>query len=479
MVGDEHTTQDARSSEREPFLLEHAQKNTNSGRTPLPFGQLSILLFLRFCESATVFSVSPFINELLLSLTGGDATKVPYYASVMDASRSGLALVTIFFWSRTSDYLGRKPILLLGIAALATSMLLLGISNTFWMVVLSRCVFGGFVANTSVIQSAIGEMTDESNRADGFGLLHAPWAVGVSIGPLIGGSLANPHAHFPHFFSGEIWQAFPYLLPCATVAFMSSLGFLVVATRFRETLPRRPISMHNPSDEYIPTDAPLPTRALLTPPVLLTVSCYFLLGLSYLAHNAVQPLFLAMPIPVGGLSLQPSQIGFILGLYGLHNSITQTFLLGPSIRRFGLRTVFRSAISAFIPIFLLFPLMNIYAKDWYFHQNTNSRIIMFTLLVLQLALLSVAEFGFGCIFMYINSSAPTKRSLGSVSGLGQTAVSVARFLGPTIANGMLGVSIERNWMGGYAVYFLLSFLVVGSVIVVGKLPKGVWRAEDR
>ncbi|KAF9453690.1 MFS general substrate transporter [Macrolepiota fuliginosa MF-IS2] len=477
MVDDEPTAQDTQSSERTPLLpYDHAETSANSKRTPLPFGQLSILLFLRFCESASTFSVSPFINEFLLSLTGGDPTKVPYYASIMDASRSGLALATIFYWSRMSDYLGRKPIILLGTAAMAASMLLLGMSKTFWMVILSRCVFGGLNANGSVIKGTVGELTDDTNRADGFALLHVPWAVGMSIGygPLIGGSLANPHTRFPQLFSGQLWQDFPYLLPCAITALASSLGCFILLTSFRETLPRKPAA----SAESSPRDSLPPIRTLLTMRVFLSISSYVLLALSYLAYTAVQPLFLAMPIQIGGLSLKPTQIGYILSLYGFFNSFVQTFVLGPSVRRLGLRTTLRCSVSVFIPIFLLFPLMNIYAKDWHFYQHTNSRTIMYTLLTIQLILLSIGELGYGCTYMYINSSAPTKRSLGSVNGLGQTAVSVSRFLGPAIANGMLGVSIERGWMGGYAAYFLLSFLAVGGVVLVGLLPEGPWETKE-
>jgi MFS family permease len=37
---------------------------------------------------------------------------------------------TIFHWSRASDHIGRKPILLVGLAGLSLSMLLFGLSKT-------------------------------------------------------------------------------------------------------------------------------------------------------------------------------------------------------------------------------------------------------------------------------------------------------------------------------------------------------------
>ena len=37
---------------------------TSRSRTPLPAGQIATLLLLRFCESASVFVIFPFLNEV-------------------------------------------------------------------------------------------------------------------------------------------------------------------------------------------------------------------------------------------------------------------------------------------------------------------------------------------------------------------------------------------------------------------------------
>ena len=47
---------------------EAAGKNQGKARTPLPFGQLSILLLLRFTESASTFVIFPFLNEVCSGL---------------------------------------------------------------------------------------------------------------------------------------------------------------------------------------------------------------------------------------------------------------------------------------------------------------------------------------------------------------------------------------------------------------------------
>lgn len=38
----------------------------------------------------------------------------------------------VFQWSRLSDHIGRKPVLLVGVAGLFLSMISFGLSKTFW-----------------------------------------------------------------------------------------------------------------------------------------------------------------------------------------------------------------------------------------------------------------------------------------------------------------------------------------------------------
>ena len=39
---------------------------------------------------------------------------------------------TILHWSKTSDHIGRKPVILLGVFGLSVSMYCFGLSKTFW-----------------------------------------------------------------------------------------------------------------------------------------------------------------------------------------------------------------------------------------------------------------------------------------------------------------------------------------------------------
>ena len=55
--------------------------------------------------------------------------------------------VTVYHWGVASDRFGRRPILLLGPFGLALAMLSFGLSDKYWMLVVSRGIQGIFNGN--------------------------------------------------------------------------------------------------------------------------------------------------------------------------------------------------------------------------------------------------------------------------------------------------------------------------------------------
>ncbi|KIM49566.1 hypothetical protein M413DRAFT_15578 [Hebeloma cylindrosporum] len=440
-----------------------------SRRTPLPAGQLSILMFLRFSEASSAFVIFPFLSELLASVTGGDVAKVGYYAGLMESIRQFLSLISVMYWSRTSDHIGRKPILLLGTFALSVSMFSFGLSSTFWGLVVSRCVFTAFNSNAGVIKSLVGEITDSTNSANAFALLHVPWAVGSSFGALTGGWLARPHDQFPDIFQHKIWTSYPYFLPTLVIGSLALFACFVVGGYLREvgndSEASEPLLRTEVASQAGFGKEPVPLQSLLRRKVLIPIMNYTSIAALHAAHNSIQPLFLAMPIEIGGLGLPPRQVGYILGSYGIMNSLFQTFMLGRLVHKFGVKAVFVTAIAAFVPMFTFSPLMNILARGGGFSY------ILWGVLGLQLSCSLVMELGYGCVYMFITAAAPNKRSLGATNGLAQTLVTIGRIATPVMASSLLSISIQYRIFWGYAAYLALVFLSFGSIWLAYQLPR--------
>ncbi|KAI0740956.1 MFS general substrate transporter [Earliella scabrosa] len=460
-------------------LLDEEEGSRARKPTPLPMGQIAILMVLQLAEPITSHCIYPFINQLIseLDITGGDEKKVGYYAGLIESIFYATEAMFVFHWSRLSDHIGRKPVLLIGLSGLCISMLLFGLSRTFWALVVSRSLVGMLNGNTGVMKSMIGELTDSTNIAQGFALIPIAWATGTTFGPLMGGQLSKPHDRWPWLFSHPFWIKFPYFLPCAAAAVFSAFAFLLTAVFLKETVVRRCSQTESAlSDDALPSspdDAPPPLRAILTRPVLLSIANYGALALVNIAFFALVPLFLATPIALGGLGLLPSTIGVILGGLGLVDGTLQALLFSKTIDRWGAKRVFQVGMLVLIPMYTLFPTMSAYAKA---HGGLSA--VVWALLSLQMLLFVVMDSAFGASYIFVSSSAPDNRCLGAVNGIAQLIGSVTRAIGPAVSTSLFATSLERNWLGGYAVYPILvvfSFLLFFASI---PLPRRMWPKED-
>jgi MFS family permease len=146
------------------------------------------------------------------------------------------------------------------------------------------------------------------------------------------------------------------------------------------------------STSGIPTtdnEEPVPLKHLLNFRVLIPVTSYVYLASLQAASNAIQPLFLAMPVDIGGLGLTSRNVGYILGTYGFANGIFQVIMLGRLIRRFGVKAIFVTSISAFIPMHAVSPIRNLLVR-----RNGFSHFV-WVVLGFQLLASLVMELGYG------------------------------------------------------------------------------------
>lgn len=206
---------------------------------------------------------------------------------------------------------------------------------------------------------------------------------------------------FPNLFgNSKFFKEYPYFLPCAvpatftviawvvaalflkevrqafnrlvlhdtndrtfqqTYAFPKPIRDLIFGERKRAASEEDPlISQAQPQDE---TAKPLPLRALLTRDVIVASVNYAFLGLMEMSFRTLQPLFFSTPIALGGLGLDPPMIGTILSFFGVLTGIFTVFFFSRLTDCFGVKVVYVMGISAIVPCYALFPLINYLARN--------------------------------------------------------------------------------------------------------------------
>ncbi|KDR78797.1 hypothetical protein GALMADRAFT_244352 [Galerina marginata CBS 339.88] len=490
--------------EETPLLAQNASKKRP---TPLPWAQFSIVMFLQLAEPLTSQVIYPFAPQLIrdLGITNGNESKVGYYVGLMQSLFFLTQAFTVLHWSRVSDRVGRKPVILSGLAGLSLSMYCFGLSRTFWGLVLSRSLNGALNGNIGVIKSMMAEMTDSTNISKAYAYMPIAWSTGGTLGPIIGGSLSRPAERFPHLFgNSEFLKKYPYFLPCAVPATFSLVAWLVTFLFLKETVPsptpvaeylgfkKEKVDSSGQNESGGAEDAPsagaasskaknaqvindlpepekpLPLRLLLTRRVIIAAGNYASLSFVDIAFRAIQPLFLSTPIHLGGLGLPPSSIGNLLSIFGVLNGLFQVFFFAQVNDRFGSKNIFIFGIASAIPAFASFPIINILARS----QGYSTAV--WAAVGFQIVISIAISLSYGAIFIFISTASPNRASLGATNGLCQMSVSVMRAIGPAAANSLFSLSIDKDYLGGYLVYYTLLAVVGVSLVIASMLPRHMW-----
>ncbi|KIK52653.1 hypothetical protein GYMLUDRAFT_179880 [Collybiopsis luxurians FD-317 M1] len=481
--------------DEETPLLPPQQRKTQ--RTPLPWFQFTIVLFLQLAEPLTSQVIYPFLPQLIrdIGITRGDETKVGYYVGLLQSLFFLTQAMTVLHWSRISDKVGRRPVILTGLFGLSVSMYCFGLSRTFWGLVLSRCLNGALNGNIGVIKSIMAEMTDTTNIAQAYAYMPIAWSTGGVLGPMIGGALARPADQFPDIFGhNEFLIKYPYFLPCAVPATFSAIAWIVTYLFLKETVQSPTLSLprlfrwrkqtnavksasadaaidstaNDIMTEIPDNEKPVPFRKLLNRRVLVAAGNYASLSLVDIMFRAIQPLYFSTPVELGGLGLPPATIGNLLSIFGLLNGIMQIFFFARLHDNWGSKKTFTLGIASTLPIFACFPIMTYMVK-----ANGYVTPLTWVFVALQILFSLSLSFSYGAIFIYIAAASPNRASLGATNGLSQMSVSVCRAIGPAASNSLFSLSLRYHYLGGFMVYYVLLSIAVLSLVAASMLPRQV------
>ncbi|KAF9259196.1 MFS general substrate transporter [Marasmius fiardii PR-910] len=476
-----------------------AGSRTSVAATPLPKLQIFFTLLIQGVEPITAQVIYPFIPEFIerIGITGGEESRIGYYVGFIQSLFFLSESFTVTLWARASDLYGRRPILLIGPLGLTFAMVGFGLSKTFWSLVVFRCAQGMFNGNIGVSKTVLAELSDKTNRADAFALISVAWTSGSTLGPALGGLLADPATRWPNTFGkSSFFVDYPYFLPCAVAGLFALLAFIFALIGLKETHPRykkepyrrlnseengallseennqnaygtvrtQPIAeeYHKESEDY-PQESSY--RSLMTPGLQAALTSQAFLALTNMSYVVLIPLIYSASTPLGGLGFEPYQIGTVLGVVLFVNTLSDTTISRWLVKKFGARTMFIIAYSCFLGNFIGLMMMRILVK----RAGEVTTGVWIVLVIQQIFSLGISA-AYTSLQIIIVDNAP-KDALGTVTGLAQMISSATRAVGPPFASSLFAFSLQSGLLGGYFVDVVLMTITVVGIWLALHLPR--------
>lgn len=398
--------------------MAHTQQSSSSGRG------------LRASGLAVLFGIV-FINLVGFGLV---VPLLPFFAQSLDAAPwqitvlfSAYSLGQFFaepFWGRLSDRIGRKPVLLMTLAANAVGYLALAFAPDIWTAVLIRLFTGLGAGNISTVQGYIADVTPPEKRAGRMGLIGAAFGMGFIVGPGLGGLLTQPQM-------GHLG----FQLPIFVASGLAAVAAVAVVFLLRES--RAEADPAGPRPRFLAglheaRDNPVVSRVLLV-------------TLTYMAgFSAMESVFGLWSEDRYGWGAR--EVGLSFMIVGIVSALNQGIFTGRLARRFGETRVLATGML----MFGLSLVLQVAAPAAWF-PATEIALGPVTIPVVQgwiipvLMTLGAAGMSLAMpnISAIISRSTPSDRQ-GAMLGLNMASGSIARIFGPLVA-GALFSGVGQDW----------------------------------
>ena len=361
---------------------------------------------------------------------------LPFYGEFFQANPTtvGLLMATYSlgqfvaapFWGSLSDRIGRRPVLLVSLAGSVVGYLIMGFTDTLWLLFASRAISGFMAGNIAAAFAYIADVTTPENRAKGMGLIGAAFGLGFITGPAIGGILA-----------GNDPATANYQYPAFAAAVLSSLALVGAFVFLKESLSKE----HRDRLAAHPKDSRLTAfRQCMDKPALKqAIIISFLATFAFAGLEATFAMWSNRKFGWG-----PEQAGYLFAYIGLISALIQGGLVGRLSRRFGeARLIVQGSAALAIGI---------------------AMITISDTLPLLIISMTIATYGFSIISPALNSLISLQSDAdkqGSVMGATRSVTTMARATGPAWA-GYLFATLGMNWpyYGGALVMVIVCIIAV-------------------
>ena len=354
---------------------------------------------------------------------------LPLYADEWKASPTTIAMLFTAFsalqflsaplWGRLSDRIGRRPVILIGLAGSCASYALFAVAaidQLLMLLFISRITAGIFGGTISTAYAYIADVTTTEERGRGMALIGMAFGIGFTLGPAVGG------------FGHAIHPTAPGIIAAA----LSLVAFLYAWRKLPEPEGHKPAPRRSWLDLGAFRDAMrAETVGLILLLVFIGVTCFSL-----------------MESTVGLLGkrvyeLKFHEIGLLFTYLGFWTAFTQGFIVRRYMKRVGEQryvVIGTIILGGGMAAFALAP-----SLTW------------------LIALSPLAVLGFGMVQPSLNSllsRRSAKDVQGGIMGVNQSLQSLSRIVGPLIGLPLFGIDSRLPFWAGAG---MMGLCLIGAL----------------
>ncbi|PYP57435.1 MAG: hypothetical protein DMD44_10215 [Gemmatimonadetes bacterium] len=390
--------------------------------------RMAVLMAVAFVDMIGLTLVLPLLALYALKLHASPTT-----IGFLTASFPVAQLVASPIWGRVSDRYGRRPALLVGLAASAVAYLIFGLASSLWLLFLSRFVQGLGGGTTGVAQAYVADTMAPNERAKALGWLSAATSLGVLIGPVVG-SVA--------FRAG---QSAPGLVAAALCA-----GNFIFAWRWlpesrRGSHVATPSGRHAPPPERPVSEAVWDVIRHPSRPAAHLIWIYAVAMLAYNSAPAVFTIYLAWRF-----GIDATNIWWFFTVFGGVGVLMRALVVGPVNDRLGEVRTMRLGAALYALGYALVPLAT----------SVPAFLGFQVLLPLGTALLFPATSA-------LVSHRTDEHEFGLIMGVQQALRGVASVVGPIWA----GLAYQH--LGPRVPFFACAAIISLALVMATRVPRGV------
>lgn len=381
-------------------------------------------------SSLTIIFVTVFIDLLgfgivlpLLPLYGKHFGADGRTLGLLMASFSAMQFLFAPVWGRVSDRVGRRPILILGLAgstffyalfgvatALGQGNTLLGLDTLSWLFV-ARIGAGIAGATIPTAQAYIADTTGTAERGKGMALIGAAFGIGFTFGPLLGAAFVpaegnDPLLHGLSFFTASADGA-PSAAPGYVASVLSGMALLSAIFFLPESL-----SPGAKAREHHWFDTASLRKAVSQPVLRMILLTMCVTTFAFAQFEST------LALVTQGLDMGPRKNFYVFAYVGFILTLSQGVIVRRLLPRLG---EFRmSVIGA--------GLMTVGLLMIGVAQQQDSTDLLY-------AFLPISVIGFSALTPSLQSMLSLRTSAsdqGGVLGLGQSVAAFSRILGPYV-----------------------------------------------